>query len=727
MPEGKRQGSLMKPVEWTSEGYRIDGRPVYLNSGEFHYFRVPREDWRRRLELFKEAGGNAVATYIPWGLHEPTEGDIRFGDTDVRDLEAFLQLCRELELYVTARPGPYQYSELRYDGLPGWLCDDYPELRARDIDGKDFRNSSVSYLHPLFLEKAKVWFQAVCPIIARHTLSRGGAVAYVQFDNELMGIHEWFGSWDFHPVTMGFGAADGRYPGFLKEKYGSVSAMNAAYGTNWQDFSEARPLAMTTGGTVEQRRRVKDYQDFYFRCAAEYAGLLVDWMWEAGIDCDIVHNSANPYMNSYFLETVEAMKRKGARFILGSDHYYNLDMDWDQNNPTPKYATKVFYSNEMLRSLGFPPSVYELPGGSKSHWPPIAVEDLACCYLTNVAFGMKGHNYYIFTGGPNPEGLGNETDIYDFGAGIGPAGEIRPVYGVEKHFGLFMREHAWLAAAERVADFHLALDWNHSRSKYFHSAPDETGFSNMAAWSFFRKGMMISSLCASYNMNLLSLHDEDLTAQTGKPLWVATSACMGADVQERLVRFVRNGGRLLLCPLIPHLDEDLRPCTILRDFLGGATSERYSRSYPCANVGPVHNVQNQGLWQSGIRPEGAVTFATDERSGAEIGWHLTLPGGGQVHWLGVHWMHTQREHAQMVAALLTAMGCGQPVVQCSNDCIWTSLRSDGENSMLFAMNLFSSPREAAIRVRRNDGTHFETGLQKFSPMQVKTCLIGSEG
>ena len=39
--------------------------------------------------------------------------------------------------------------------------------------------------------------------------------------------------------------------------------------------------------------------------------------------------------------------------------------------------------------------------------------------------------------------------------------------------------------------------------------------------------------------------------------------------------------------------------------------------------------------------------------------HAPMPGavgvalGGGPHWLGVHWMHTQREHAQMVAALLT--------------------------------------------------------------------------
>ena len=132
----------MKSITRDGTSYFIDGKPVFLVSGEFHYFRVPQADWRRRLELFKAAGGNAVATYIPWILHEPTEGDIRFGDTPTRDLEGFLRLCRELEIFVTCRPGPYQYSEMKYDGLPGWLCDNYPEIQARNVDGNTFRNSS---------------------------------------------------------------------------------------------------------------------------------------------------------------------------------------------------------------------------------------------------------------------------------------------------------------------------------------------------------------------------------------------------------------------------------------------------------------------------------------------------------------------------------------------------------------------------------------------------------
>ena len=161
--------------------FRIGGKPVYLYSGEMHYFRVPKPDWLRRMQLLKDAGGNCVATYIPWLLHEPQEGQFCFGETaDWLDIEGFLQCASQAGLYVIARPGPYQYSELIYDGLPGWLCEGYPEILARDANGKSFRYSSVSYLHPLFLRKVQRWFETVCSILARYTLPKGGPVAVGQ-------------------------------------------------------------------------------------------------------------------------------------------------------------------------------------------------------------------------------------------------------------------------------------------------------------------------------------------------------------------------------------------------------------------------------------------------------------------------------------------------------------------------------------------------------------------
>ena len=143
----------MKKLTWNKDHYLCDGKPAYLISGELHYFRTPCDDWERRLTLFKEAGGNCIATYIPWILHEPTEGDIRFSDVSYRDLEGFFNLCKKLDIYVIARPGPYQYSELKYNGLPGWLCENYPEIRAKDIYNREFMKSSVSYMHPVFLQK----------------------------------------------------------------------------------------------------------------------------------------------------------------------------------------------------------------------------------------------------------------------------------------------------------------------------------------------------------------------------------------------------------------------------------------------------------------------------------------------------------------------------------------------------------------------------------------------
>ena len=78
-------------ITFNNRCYYIDGKPEYLLSGEFHYFRVPKPDWRRRMRLFKAAGGNCLATYIPWLIHEPEEGHFRFSGEDWLDPEGFLQ------------------------------------------------------------------------------------------------------------------------------------------------------------------------------------------------------------------------------------------------------------------------------------------------------------------------------------------------------------------------------------------------------------------------------------------------------------------------------------------------------------------------------------------------------------------------------------------------------------------------------------------------------------
>lgn len=713
----------LAPLHFDHNCYRVNGQPVYLNSGEFHYFRVPKPDWRQRMELFKQAGGNCLATYVPWVIHEPQEGNFVFGTEPFNDLESFLVTANQAGLYVIARPGPYQYSELLYAGLPHWLCEEYSEILARDAGGQVINPYSVSYLHPLFLNKARRWFDRVCPILARYTVNQGGPIAFVQVDNELAGMHLWFSGPDYHPETMGFGQPDGRFTRFLRHRYGSLSALNQAYGMEKTSFEEVLPIAMQGSSSLPELRRRKDYIDFYLGTVAEYARTLADWLAEDGLDLPIIHNSGNPEMNALFKETNAVM---GKNFILGSDHYYNLDQNWPQNNPTPQYARRVFTSLEMLRLMGFPPTVFEMPGGSASHWPPVTPEDARACYLTNLALGMKGHNYYIFTGGPNPPGTGANTDLYDYGAGIGANGEIRPLYQVQKEFGVFIQDHPWLAEARREADCRFTLDWQQARSYLYWQERGEFLLSSPQAWKFMQEGPLTTAFCAGLSPIFCDLESDDWTRDLGTPVVITASTAMPAVQQERIISFLQNGGKALVAPLLPEYDENWQPCSRLRDFLGVGRQYSSGKTPTRLNIAGVSNVNNSGqafFWTAA--PDGAEVIGTDERSGALVAWAVCFAGGGEAVLLGLQWLHGMSEHAWMFSSLLGRLGL-KPKVKCSNPNVWTSLLTSGDHSMLFLLNLLSAPMTAEVACQPAwSAEMIDAGLHQLAPMTVSMIEIGN--
>jgi len=703
------------PITFDQLCYRIEGKPVYLNSGEMHYFRVPKADWSRRMQLLKEAGGNCVATYIPWLLHEPEEGQFRFDETaDWLDLEGFLQSAREAGLYVITRPGPYQYSELIYDGLPGWLCEGYPEVLARDVRGKIFRPSSVSYLHPVFLEKVRLWFEVVGPILAKYTLSKGGPVAFVQLDNETIGIHEWFNSLDYNAETMGFGKENGRYPTFLTQRHKNIRRLNELYGTKYTSFVEVEPPPVTGTGSLTDIRRQRDYFEFYLETIAEYFKVLGDMLRTYGVDVPFMHNSGNPSMNAYFQTVVEKM---GEGFLLGSDHYYNLDQNWAQNQPTPQYAARVFLSNEMLRLMGFPPSVLELPGGSAADWPPVTAEDARAAYFTNLALGMKGHNYYVFSGGPNPPGAGSTTDSYDYGAGISAKGEIRPLYEAQKEFGNFIRQHPGFLTSSRVYDCRFGLDFDLARSIRYWQDSEEGYYSGARAIEFLRTGPLTTALCASLSPVMCDLGADDWMAEVETPLMVICSSSMSREKQKRLVRFIQQGGKAIFAPVIPVLDENFESCPILVDFLGFSVEAASSDKLARPSFDPVKNVFGAVHWIQAW-PKEARILGKDELTGKPIACQVRS-GEGQAILLGLEWVHAKREHEQLLRYLFGELDLHQKVA-CCNPNLWTSLWQSEEGSMLFILNLLTATMTARIQFQGLKGW-VDAGEQTIPPVTV-ICL-----
>lgn len=700
----------MQNITFTQKGFRINGEDAFLVSGEFHYFRVPANDWKRRMQLFKEAGGNCLATYVPWIVHEPEEGQILFDDVDYRNLTGFLEAAQEMDLQVILRPGPYSYSELRNDGLPSWLVENYPEILATDVCGKVFRDSSVSYNHPVFLEKARRFYKAFAEVARPFMAANGGPVTMLQVDNELAGIHLWFGTPDYNPRTMGFGQEDGRYAVWLRGKYGSIELLNEAYGTEFLSFGAVQPVAQVNREEVTDCRRRKDYEAFYRSTMAEYLATLTRWLREDGLQEAICHNSGTPTMNCLFPETVEALG--GESFLLASDHYYNLDQTWPQNNPTPQYAIRVLKSCDTLRAMGMPPVALELPAGSCSDVPPILANDLLACYMTNVAVGLKGLNYYIFTGGPNVPDTGVTCDLYDYGAPVRADGSLhQDNYGALKQFGDFLKDNSWLQQAKRAASVQIGFEWNMLQCDEY----DWKGqvYGGAEAGQFIERGLLYTLFCSRYSGEMVLLTGD---LDVSRPLIVPCASAMSAEAREAIVKFAKAGGHLLLLPVLPEADREYRSADGLQELFDEAVftaPRKPSNAVTVEGVGHVYGIKHR--WVCKKVPAAARVFAVDD-TGAAMGFEMPC-GKGKILWFGADWKMTTFPQAKMLEYFVELLG-GEPCVESSNRNVFTTLwmSEDGKRE-LFVLNLCSSPQETDIRVYMGGEQNFEK--LRLEPMEVR--------
>jgi hypothetical protein len=168
-------------IRYDSQCLTIDGKDVFIYSGAFHYFRCPKELWRDRFQKIKDAGFNTVETYAAWNWSEQQmpSGTNDFSKVNVSDLDEWLTMAEQFGFYILVRPGPYICAEWNTGGFPQWLLTKKPA----DWDGDWLRGDE-----PTYLAWCKHWYDAVCPVIARHQITRKRpgqpGVIMVQIENE---------------------------------------------------------------------------------------------------------------------------------------------------------------------------------------------------------------------------------------------------------------------------------------------------------------------------------------------------------------------------------------------------------------------------------------------------------------------------------------------------------------------------------------------------------------
>ncbi|MCO5613676.1 hypothetical protein L7F22_067954 [Adiantum nelumboides] len=166
-------------LSWDKDTFTIAGEKVWLNSFEFHPWRLPvPELWRDPLQKLKAAGYNTVSIYTHWGLIMPSPDPSSVSlDAPANRLADFLTIAKEVGLFVILRPGPYINAETTGGGMPGWVQNLETQLRTNTTV---FNDAWKPYMKAIV--DAAVPFQVKASSNSLDT--SGGTLLGVQVENE---------------------------------------------------------------------------------------------------------------------------------------------------------------------------------------------------------------------------------------------------------------------------------------------------------------------------------------------------------------------------------------------------------------------------------------------------------------------------------------------------------------------------------------------------------------
>ena len=163
-----------KPVTWDKHSLIIDGHRVCPVMGEVHYSRIPTDEWQQEIRKMKDGGVTIIATYLFWNHIEEQEGVFRWDGQ--RSLRRFLELCKQEQMPVVLRLGPFCHGEVRNGGIPDWMF----------TKGCRLREQNTTFMH-----HAEQLYRQIFTQVQGLQWKDGGPVIAAQFDNEYRGRGEY--------------------------------------------------------------------------------------------------------------------------------------------------------------------------------------------------------------------------------------------------------------------------------------------------------------------------------------------------------------------------------------------------------------------------------------------------------------------------------------------------------------------------------------------------------
>ncbi len=566
----------MENVVLTDTGIRIGGQDYPLWSGSFHYWRSDPARWRGILEKISQMGFGMVESYVPWGVHEIAKGEYDFGSIDARkNLRGFLDLCRELNFFVFLRPGPHINAELDCFGFPERIVFNHRYM-ARSPYGTPVTYPYAtrpfpipSYAAPEFLDEVREYFDAVYEEIKDYLYPYGPVVA-LQSDNEYCHFFR-----DSAYILDYSEASITAYHKFLRKRYGSAHNLSEAYGGPVDSIEEVRaPIGFSRGQLV----KCYDWVNFKERQITEMVGKIAAYWRGKGVNLPIYHNIAFQYytpvdlvamekeavdvagMDIYLYQYQGKDIRRKMRYLAGTSKLAFvpefISGVWFDNPKTPTVSEQRFITLYALMNGLKAVNFYMLVERDRWQGCPITVdgrirEEYFDFYrkLTQFVheYGLNGHTR-------QPEALllknyelGRFQSMYSR-ADFSPLVSNAFVQGLEIPRGLFTPEPV------------LGLEFEHQARQHWSEEP----------W-LDRLADRLTALGVDYNLSDSQIPIEEMNKY--KTIYASSFECMGRELQQKLLDYLKSGGRLIM-PCLPDRDTEQESCTILSDALAEEKSLR---------------------------------------------------------------------------------------------------------------------------------------------------------
>lgn len=715
----------------------IRGEKTFLYGAECHYFRLDPNNWEDRLRKIRNAGFNLVSTYVPWIWHAPSEDvtDLTGATHPRRNLIRFLDLCRSLNLFCIVRPGPYVMSELKNEGIPHWLLNQYPEVIARTRHGEFHPTRVVSYMHPTFLNKVEVWYRDVNQQIRSYLETNGGPLIMYQLDNEVGMLHWVTNVSDYNEATLA------HFGHFLKKRYESLAAANEDFGMSASSVDEI--VRQFADERYQETLSVHwIWGEFWREYIASYIGTLGEMARRQHIDVPFIVNVHG--FKDY------SMYSRGVDYPIGLSQLRNTAFLDDVVIAGDFYPGRIGYDNyhDLVLSSAFTEAISrpdqplfsaEFQSGRLSDRPRVYPQDIDLITRICVANGMNALNYYMFCGGDNVEDIGLFGRRHEWQAPIAANGDLRPSYQTSVHLGkLFQALGSRLCDYRKVVDTHVAFYSPYYMTETVRRDNPQTqrviqDIEGQREHLHF-DGLWRVLVAANISFAAVDLTETvDLSPVELPTLWVAATQYMDADTQGKLVAYLHGGGRLVLGPRLPDKDLSGEPCRILADAIGLSKWSEKS-GYLRVNVLDMDSVfcrQHLVLDATEVEENEVMAWGED-RAPAGI---IRPVGSGVAMVLGVAVNHDFQYGLTLIRQLAGTLGI-TPMLDASDENVFVVERRGRDGAILFLNNaddidrttvLYRDGRPAfdgqAVHVRARSGLMLPVDMAVTDELQIDYSTV----